>query len=84
MTECDLKKENFESRLLKIQTVIDDFDLEDLSNLNFWVNGLNDKIERILVKRLEQLLQNWIDEFVNFSTKGGNLIQNKMVLDIKI
>lgn len=56
MTECELVRENFESRLLKIQTVIDDFDLEDLSNLNFWVAGLNEKIEKILVKRLEQLL----------------------------
>ena len=37
MAECELLKDNFESRLQKIQTVIDDFDLEDLSNLNFWV-----------------------------------------------
>jgi hypothetical protein len=37
MTECESLKENFESRLQKIQTVIDDFDLEDLSNLNYWV-----------------------------------------------
>jgi hypothetical protein len=55
-----------------------------MSNLNYWVAGLNDKIEKILVRRLEQLLQAWIDEFVNFETKGGTLIQSKMVLDIKI
>jgi len=42
-----------------------------LSNLNFWVQGLNEKIEKILVKRLEQLLMSWIEEFANFETKGG-------------
>lgn len=64
--------------------MIEDFDLEDLSNLSTWVQGLNEKIERILVKRLEQLIQNWIEEFSNFEKKGGKLIQSKMVLDIKI
>jgi hypothetical protein len=34
MTECELVKDNFESRLIKIQNVIEDFDLDDLSNLN--------------------------------------------------
>jgi hypothetical protein len=53
MTECELVKDNFESRLIKIQNVIEDFDLDDLSNLNIWVYGLNEKIEKILVKRLE-------------------------------
>lgn len=66
MAECELLKDNFESRLQKIQTVIDDFDLEDLSNLNFWVQRLNEKIEKILVKRLEQLLASWIEEFASF------------------
>lgn len=64
--------------------MIDDFDLEDLSNLNFWVQGLNEKIEKILVKRLEQLLASWIEEFASFESKGGSLISSKMVLDIKI
>lgn len=37
MTECELVKDNFESRLIKIQNVIEDFDLDDLSNLSIWV-----------------------------------------------
>jgi hypothetical protein len=37
MTECELVKDNFESRLMKIQNVIEDFDLDDLSNLSIWV-----------------------------------------------
>ena len=53
MTECELVKDNFEQRLMKIQNVIEDFDLDDLSNLSTWVAGLNEKIEKILVRRLE-------------------------------
>ncbi len=55
-----------------------------MSNLQQWVQELNVKIEAILVKRLENLLQNWIEEFKNFETKGGQLINKKMVLDVKL
>jgi len=42
--------------LKEIQKIIGDFDLDDLSNLEVWVAELNEKIESILVKRLETLL----------------------------
>lgn len=64
--------------------MIGDFDLDDLSNLEIWVSDLNLKIENILVKRLEVLLQNWVEEFKDFSNKGGVMIRGKMVLDIKL
>ena len=43
-------------KLKEIQKIIGDFDLDDLSNLEVWVAELNEKIESILVKRLETLL----------------------------
>ena len=60
MKECPLVKEEFENRLAVIQKIIGDFDLEDLSNLSFWVARLNEDVEKILITRLEQLLKNWI------------------------
>ena len=64
--------------------MIGDFDLEELSNMTFWVTKLNERIETILITRLEQLLKSWIEEFTDFEVKGGQLIKSKMVLDIKL
>lgn len=83
MKECPLIKEEFEKRLAMIQKIIGDFDLEELSNLTFWVARLNEDVETILTERLEQLLQNWIKEFTEFEENSGKLIENSMVLDLK-
>ena len=53
MKECPLVKQEFENRLAVIQKIIGDFDLEDLSNLSFWVARLNEDVEKILITRLE-------------------------------
>lgn len=60
--------------------------MEDLSNLTFWVARLNEKVEEILTKRLEELLQSWIKEFTNYADEDteSNLIKNSMVLDLKL
>jgi len=83
MKECPLVKEEFERRLAMIQKIIGDFDLEELSNLTFWVSRLNEDVEKILITRLEQLLQSWIKEFTEYEECGGKLILNSMVLDLK-
>ncbi len=62
----DCETVQIDAKLKEIQKVIGDFDLDDLSNLEIWVADLNLKIEGILVKRLEVLLQNWVEEFKDF------------------
>lgn len=84
MKECPLVKAEFEARLATIQKILGDFDLEDLSNLTFWVGRLNEEVEKILITRLEQLLQSWIKEFTEFEENGGTLIKEPMVLDLKL
>ena len=59
--ECET--EAIKERLKEIQKIINDFDLGDFSNLAQWVADLNVKIEAILVRRLEDLLQQWTEEF---------------------
>ena len=41
-------------------------------------------MEKILIARLEQLLQSWIKEFTEFEENGGTLIKEPMVLDLKL
>lgn len=45
---------------------------------------MNEKIEAILTSRLEQLLEAWVTEFTEFEQKGGELIKNPLVLDVKL
>ena len=59
--ECET--EAIKERLKEIQKIINDFDLGDFSNLAQWVADLNVRIEAILVRRLEDLLQQWTEEF---------------------
>ena len=84
MKECPLVKEEFENRLTVIHKIIGDFDLEDLSNLSFWVARLNEDVEKILITRLEQLLKSWIKEFTDYENSGENLIKGSMELDLKL
>ena len=80
----DCETEKIAEQLKEIQKVIGDFDLHDASNLELWVSELNLKIENILVKRLETLLQQWVEEFKDFQNRGGQMIRGKMILDIKL
>ena len=87
MKDCPLQKEEFEKRLATIQKIIGDFDLEDLSNLTFWVARLNEDVEKILVNRLEELLQSWVKEFSELENEEipvGTLIKESMELVLKL
>lgn len=52
--------------------------------MNIWVDELDQRIQGILTARLEELIQNWIREFNNFSESGGKQIKVKTILGIKI
>lgn len=57
MKACDLGENGgIKSRLNEIQKIVNDFDLENMSNLPQWVSDLNVKIENVLAKRLEGLM----------------------------
>jgi ATP-dependent protease HslVU (ClpYQ) ATPase subunit len=60
-----------DEKLKEVQKIIGDFDLHDASNLEMWVGELNVKIENILVRRLETLLESWVEEFKDFQKSGG-------------
>ena len=52
--------------------------------MTFWVARLNEDVEKILITRLEELLQSWVKEFTDFDENGGTLIKESMVLDLKL
>jgi dynein heavy chain 1, cytosolic len=60
---CSVTKENFTEHMNKIQRIIDDLSLNDFSNLELWVEGLDKNIEIVLKTRLGELIKHWIREF---------------------
>ena len=73
-----------QEKLNLIQRILDDFNFNDYSNLTFWVEDLDVQIRAILIKRLEDYVQLWINEFNKYSETGGKLINYKTVLEVKI
>ena len=63
---CPLESEVLHEKLKSIQDIIDEFNLKDVSNLHLWVPELNKQLEGIFIKRLEVLIKEWINEFINF------------------
>ena len=62
---CAYTAQAFLQRLEIIQTAVDQLNLENYTNLNYWVDEMNNDIQEILRARLTQALALWIDEFQN-------------------
>lgn len=60
---CPYEPQAFQSRLDTIQAAVDQLNLEQYVNLDFWVNGLNEKIQATLLERLQGAIQAWITAF---------------------
>ncbi|KAI9896991.1 hypothetical protein N3K66_008013 [Trichothecium roseum] len=73
LTNCAYDAAAFQSHLDTIQTAVDQLNLERYVNLDFWVRGLNEKVQEVLLGRLQSAVQAWIDAFEGESTKSeGN------------
>ena len=67
---CPYDPQALRSRLATIQTGVDQLNLENYVNLNTWVSGLNEKIEALLVQRLDQSIRSWMNAFQNAGRVG--------------
>jgi dynein heavy chain 1 len=63
LKKCSLKEDSFGEHLLAIQNTVDELNLGSYSNLNVWVNTLDEQVEEILVVRLEESLSAWNEVF---------------------
>ncbi|KAK1752146.1 dynein heavy chain, cytoplasmic [Echria macrotheca] len=63
LERCPYEASAFESRLEAIQIAVDQLNLEQYVNLGFWVDRMNRQIMRILLSRLQQAIQAWIEAF---------------------
>jgi dynein heavy chain 1, cytosolic len=71
LSSCPYEATAFESRLETIQSAVDQLNLEQYVNLNFWVEGMNNKIKEILLERLKHAIQAWIQVFEDEYLEDG-------------
>ncbi|KAL7268764.1 dynein heavy chain [Rhizina undulata] len=60
---CPYNMDAFQSKLEVIQTAVDQLNLENYVNLGHWVGELNNKIETILLNRLQEAIVLWVAAF---------------------
>ena len=63
LESCPYDSSSLQSKIDVIQTAVDQLNLENYSNLAFWVKALNGAIEAILTSRLRTAMKLWSNEF---------------------
>ncbi|TGZ77375.1 dynein heavy chain [Ascodesmis nigricans] len=69
---CHYDSETFRAKLLLIQKAIDQLNLENYSNLSYWVEELNDNLSTILLSRLHEAVTLWIEGFSESEINGAD------------
>ena len=60
---CEYDSVVLGSQLDRIQTAVDQLNLENYSNLTFWVDEMNEVIEKIMIERLQDAMRVWSEAF---------------------
>jgi dynein heavy chain 1 len=84
LTTCDFQSKEFKKNLEELQSITDDFIFNDYSNIFKWVNIVNDEIEKLLVKRVEDTIEEWVNEFDNYGDATPKYITMTPIHEIKI
>ncbi|KAH7328045.1 dynein heavy chain, N-terminal region 1-domain-containing protein [Stachybotrys elegans] len=71
LNSCPYDSASFQSRLDTIQSAVDQLNLEQYVNLEFWVRSLNQKIQSTLLARLQDAVQAWIAAFEDETVDDG-------------
>ena len=71
LNSCEIEYKTISDFLTKVQGIIDELILKEFTNMNILVNELNQKIEKIFIKKLNDFLTTWRDEFQGFTPQNA-------------
>ena len=72
LESCTYNVSTFRALFEIIQTAVDQLNLENYSNLAFWVGEMNQKLEGILIQRLQKSMHVWTETFRSVHMGGAN------------
>ncbi|QDS73112.1 Dynein heavy chain, cytoplasmic [Venturia effusa] len=71
---CAYRLDAFQSNIKTIQDAVDQLSLQRYSNLQWWVDDMNSRIEIILLTRLQQAVRDWLKVFETSEHTNEDLI----------
>lgn len=80
---CPFNNEIFTLHLTTIQKTIDKLNLEGYANLDSWVAALDSKIEKVLLERVKQIIDEWCITF-NRSREEAPVSRSKEAIRKKV
>ncbi|KAJ2847645.1 dynein heavy chain, partial [Coemansia erecta] len=83
LSTCPYDEANFRDILDRIQALIDRLNLDNYANLEQWVSGLDQRIERVLTARLSHAIHAWILEFNRTPASGDDGDTDTLVKSVK-
>ena len=72
MQTCPYDARALGAPLERIQTAVDQLNLENYTNLAFWVSEMNQTVEIVLIERIHQAMHTWVETFNASRTEHGN------------
>lgn len=82
ITKAELTKEVIHEKVSSIQKIIDEID--NASNIQIWISEIDSKLESILIKKLEEIINIWLKEFNAFGSQNPILIKEYICYHIKL
>lgn len=74
---CPYTNEAFRTQLDVLQKAVDQLNLKNFTNLPFWVNNMNKKIQSLLLARLQHALIQWIHVFSGAAEDDGSYAEDR-------
>jgi dynein heavy chain 1 len=86
LESCEIDSQVFTEKIKEIQTILDELYFKSYSNIHTLVNDLEISVERVLKKRLTDIIGQWCIEFENYKNRDieRKLIKENTVHEIKV
>ena len=86
LESCEIDSNIFNEKIKEIQKILDELSFKSYANIHTLVNELEGNVERVLKKRLEDIIQQWNVEFEGYRNKDieRKLIKENTVHEIKV
>ena len=84
LSTCKYERSAFGDLLARVQRTIDKLNLEGYANLESWVQQLGERIEDILLQRLNAVIEHWCTEITKDSggaNAGSSVLRSSAVSD---
>jgi len=83
ISKAEINRELIHEKISLVQKTIDE--ISEASNMQIWIAEMDNKLETILAKKLEEIIEKWIKEFISIgSMENPILVKEVSIHNIKL